>query len=81
MSNMPSFFAVGKDILNLIILPLLSVLAYFCRDHFSRVKALEADLADMKTEVAVNKAVVIEIKDDIKDIKSGIDRLVSRVHG
>jgi len=83
---------VIKGTIQWLIYPLLTGLVYFCKDYFGRVKTLETDLILMKSEMfgeiaslkvrmAVQEAMILEIKDDIKEIKVGVTKLVDRVHG
>lgn len=83
---------VIKGTIQWLIYPLIAGLVYFCKEYFGRVKTLETDMTLMKSEMhsemaalkirlAVQEAVIIEIKDDIKEIKTGVTKLVDRIHG
>ena len=74
-----------KGIIELLLAPCLAIIAYFFRDHDGRIRLLENALASMATQLAVQQTLHNnlqadrdDIKQDIKEIKSGLQDLLRR---
>lgn len=71
-------FEVLKTFVTLIVVPLVGGIMYFIKKNFKRLDKVEEDMQEQKTRTAVIESKVDDIRDDIKDIKQGVEKLVER---
>lgn len=69
---------IAKSIVSWALLPLVGGMTYFIRKNFERLDKMELELQDQKTKTAVIESKVDDIRDDIKDIKRNVEKLVDR---
>lgn len=74
----PNIWDVIKSITQFLILPLLMCLGYFFKKAHIRLDRLEEDMTNTKTRIAVVESKIDDIRDDIKEIKHGVEKLVER---
>ena len=60
------------------IAPLGAFFIWTYKKHQSKVEQLEHRISQVEKSTAIIQVMVDHIRDDIKDIKAGIDKLVSR---
>ncbi len=70
------------DLLNMVlqfaIAPVGAYFFYVYKKQTSRIEELDKRVASIETSTAVIKVVVENIKDDIREIRHGIEKLVDR---
>lgn len=74
----PSIWDVIKSLMQWLVIPLLTALAYFFKKAHVRLDKLEEDMTGTKTRIAVVESKIDDIREDIKDIKRGVEKLVER---
>ncbi len=67
-----------RGVLYYAVYPLVMGLVYFMRSHIQKVNEIEKDLQDTKTRTAVIESKVDDVRDDIKEIKENVQKLVER---
>lgn len=67
-----------KTLSSWIIMPLIGGLMYFVRKSFNRLEKMEEEVQEQKIKTAVIESKVDDIRDDIKEIKYNVERLVDR---
>lgn len=72
---------LAKGFMQWLVLPILGSFAYFIRKYISKVEQVEIEMSQMKVKQAVLESQIDDIKQDIRDIKVGIDKLLDRIHG
>lgn len=70
---------VFSVIFRLIITPLLAFLFWLYKKQQSEIAELRNRLAIAEQSVAVSKVTVENVKDDIRDIKNGIEKLSEKL--
>jgi hypothetical protein len=73
-----STWDVVKTLIQFLVIPLVTGLAYFFKKAHVRLDKLEDDMTGTKTRVAVVESKIDDIREDIKDIKRGVEKLVER---
>ncbi len=61
------------------IAPLAGFVLWIYKSQHSKVDAMDKRVADLEKQSAVLGAIVDTIREDIKDIKRGIEKLVERI--
>lgn len=74
----PGMWDLFKSLLQWLLLPLIAALGYFFKTANRRIHKLEDDMISSKTRIAVIESKIDDIREDIKDIKRGVDKLVER---
>lgn len=67
-----------KDLIEYAIYPALIGMAYFVRKNFDRLDRVEETSSVQNTRLAVVESKVDDIRNDIKDIKRNVEKLVER---
>lgn len=74
----PTIWDVIKSLMQWLVLPLVTGLVYFFKKAHVRLDRLEEDMTGTKTRIAVVESKIDDIREDIKDIKRGVEKLVER---
>lgn len=67
-----------KEFITYAIYPALLVIAFFMRRHIARVDKVEEAVNVQNTRLAVVESKVDDIRNDVRDIKQNVQRLVER---
>lgn len=68
-----------KSAFSFIIIPLLSIIAYFGKSQLDKIRLQESRLVAVEREIAVMQSEMQTLVKDIVEIKSGINKLVDRL--
>lgn len=74
-----NIWEVVKALLQYAIAPLGAFLIWSFKKHQAKVDSLEQRISQVEKSTAIIQVMVDHIRDDIKDIKAGIDKLISRI--
>lgn len=69
---------VVKAILHYAVYPLVGAAGFIMKKHIERIDAVEKDLNETKVRTSVIESKVDDIRDDIKEIKRNVEKLVDR---
>ncbi len=61
-----------------LILPLVAGLTYFVKKHMHNVDRLDQQVREIEVRTAVVESKINDIRDDLKEIKRGVEKLVDR---
>ncbi len=67
-----------RMVLGYTLYPIIMVGAWFMRKQYDRLDKVEVDLRKQITRTAVIESKVDDIRDDIKEIKRNVEKLVDR---
>jgi hypothetical protein len=67
-----------KLIIQFAIYPVFAIVVWFMRKQYDRLDKVEVDLGKQITRTAVIESKVDDIRDDIKEIKRNVAKLVDR---
>lgn len=73
-----STWSVVKVIAQYAVAPLAGVVMWIYKQQHARVDSLEQRMVAAETELATFKVMLDMIRDDIKEIKHGVEKLVDR---
>lgn len=69
---------LAKALLYYAVYPLVMGVMYFMKQHMKRVDDIERQLVETKVKTAVIESKVDDVRDDIKEIKDNVQKLVER---
>lgn len=61
------------------IFPCIAAIAYFVRKYIGRVDLMESRVSDLEVRTSVIESKIDDIRDDVKDVKRGIEKLLDRL--
>lgn len=67
-----------KSLLQLLVFPIVAGLAYFFRKYIHKVDKMEADIRDIEIRTAVVESKIDDIRDALREIKRGVEKLIDR---
>lgn len=73
-----SFFDLAKAGLQFVILPIAGVAAHFYKKTHKRIEDLESISKHQEIRTAVMESQINDMRDDLKEIKRGVEKLVDR---
>jgi chaperonin cofactor prefoldin len=73
-----SIWEVIKASMQWVVLPLVGSSLYFVRKYISRVDELSTQVHDLDVRTSVVESKIDDIRDDIKDIKTGVRSLLGK---
>ncbi len=74
-----STWEVLKALINWAVVPLVGAIMYFVKKNITRIEIVEQEVREQKTRTAVIESKVDDIRDDLKEIKRNVEKLVDRV--
>ena len=69
---------IVKGLLYYAVYPLVMGIVYFMREHIKKVEQLDKQVQENKLRTAVIESKVDDIRDDLKEIKENVQKLVER---
>lgn len=73
-----SVWEIIKASMQWIVLPLMGSALYFVRKYISRVDGLTIQVHELEVRTSVIESKIDDIRDDLKEIKMGVLKLVDR---
>ncbi len=67
-----------KSVVDWLVIPAVGGLSFFMRRHVKKVEDIEKRITFAEVRVAVIESKIDDIRDDIKEIKEGVTKLVDR---
>ncbi len=69
---------VAKSTLQYIIFPVVAGFAYFLKKYIKRVEMSEERISLLSVRLSVVESKIDDIREDLKEIKRGVEKLVDR---
>lgn len=69
---------VIKASIQWLLLPAVTALAFFVRKYIYRIEHMEQQVKDIEIRTAVVESKIDDIREDLKEIKHGVNRLIDR---
>lgn len=73
-----SVWEVIKAAIQWLLVPCVTALAFFVRKYIHRIEAMEQQVKDIEIRTAVVESKIDDIREDLKEIKHGVNRLIDR---
>jgi hypothetical protein len=67
-----------RTIIDYALAPIMAFGAFLVKKHIKRIDDLDLEMRVVKTDVQVLKSKLDDMKDDIKEIKEGVTKLISK---
>lgn len=69
---------IVKITLEFLFLPAVGAMAFFIRKYIHRIEHVEKQVKDIEIRTAVVESKIDDIREDLKEIKNGVNRLIER---
>jgi len=73
-----SVWDIVKTLLQFLVFPIVGVVSYFVKQNLTRIDSMETSLREAETRLSVVESKIDDIREDLKEIKHGINRLIDR---
>lgn len=67
-----------KGLIQWMLVPAVTALAFFVRKYIQRIEVMEQQVKDIEIRTAVVESKIDDIREDLKEIKHGVNRLIDR---
>lgn len=67
-----------KAAIQFLLVPAVTALAFFVRKYIHRIEHMETQVKDIEIRTAVVESKIDDIREDLKEIKHGVNRLIDR---
>ncbi len=67
-----------KSTIQWFVLPAIAALAFFFRKYIHRIDKMEDQVREIEVRTAVVESKIDDIRDDLKEIKRGVEKLIER---
>ncbi len=73
-----SVWEIIKAAVQWLLVPAVASLAFFVRKYIHRIDHMEQQVKDIEIRTAVVESKIDDIREDLKEIKHGVNRLIDR---
>lgn len=73
-----SAWEVIKATIQWLLVPSFAALAFFFKKYIGRIEYMEQQVKDIEIRTAVVESKIDDIREDLKEIKHGVNRLIDR---